>query len=412
MELNTNNDYVGLVDYKELEENILSSIRLGKPLTGKGGALTPLIKKLLEASLEGEMAHHLSNNSTENNRRNGKSCKTLRTSSGSFDLVTPRDRTGSFDPQIVKKRQTNLHPELETNILSMFSSGMSYKSIAAHVEEIYDHKVSSAEISAITDTLLPVINEWRNRPLQSVYPIVFMDGMFFKVKEDGRCVSKCMYTLLGIDQEGKKEVLGFYLSENEGANFWLGVLNELKERGVEDILLACVDGLKSFPAAINSAFPHAQVQLCVIHQIRNSLKYIASKDIKRFLTDLKQVYQASNKEVAQHYLLEMEEKWGEKYQMVTKSWQNNWEHLSAYFKYSDPVRKLIYTTNPIESLHRQIRQFTKTKGAFTSINALYKLVYCAIKKMEQKWTMPVRNWALTISQLDIFFPGRLKCELR
>ena len=412
METNTKNGYIGLVDYKELEENILSSSRLGKPLTGKSGALTPLIKKLLEASLEGEMAHHLSNDSTENNRRNGKSSTTLRTSSGSFDLVTPRDRTGSFDPQIVKKRQTSLHPELETKILSMFSSGMSYKSIAAHIEEIYDHKVSAAEISSITDSLLPVINEWRNRPLESVYPIVFMDGMFFKVKEDGKCVSKCLYTLLGIDQEGKKEVLGFYLSESEGANFWLGVLNELKSRGVEDILIACVDGLKSFPTAINSAFPNAQVQVCVIHQIRNSLKYVASKDVKRFLTDLKQVYQASNKEGAEHYLLELEEKWGEKYPMVIKSWQNNWEHLSACFKYSDPVRRLIYTTNPIESLHRQIRQFTKTKGAFTSTNALYKLVYCAIKKMEDKWTMPIRNWALNISQIDIFFPGRVKDEWR
>lgn len=412
MEEKMNNHYTGLVDYKELEEDILSSIRFGKPLTGKDGALTPLIKKLLEASLEGEMTHHLSSERAVTNRRNGKSCKTLRTSSGSFDLVTPRDRTGSFDPQIVKKRQTSLHPELETKILSMFSSGMSYKSIATHIEEIYDHKISAAEISAITDSLLPVINEWRNRPLQSVYPIVFMDGMFFKVKEDGKCVSKCLYTLLGIDQEGKKEVLGFYLSESEGANFWLGVLNELKERGVEDILIACVDGLKSFPAAINNAFPNAQVQVCVVHQIRNSLKYVCSKDLKRFLTDLKQVYQASNKEVAEHYLLKLEEKWGEKYPMVIKSWQNNWEHLSSYFQYSDPVRRLIYSTNPIESLHRQIRQFTKTKGAFTSTNALYKLVYCAIKKMEDKWTMPMRNWALTISQMDIFFPGRVKADWR
>ncbi len=228
----------------------------------------------------------------------------------------------------------------------MFSSGMSCKSIVSHVEEIYDHKVSAAEISSITDTLLPIINEWRNRPLESVYPIVFMDGMFFKVKEDGRCVSKCMYTLLGIDKDGKKEVLGFYLSESEGANFWLGVLNELKERGIEDILIACVDGLKSFPAAINSAFPNTQVKVCIVHQIRNSIKYVASKDIKRFLTDLKQVYQASSKEIAEHYLLELEEKWGTKYQMITKSWQNNWEHLSVYFKYSDPVRRLMLYYEP------------------------------------------------------------------
>ncbi|WP_264375829.1 IS256 family transposase [Wolbachia endosymbiont (group B) of Sphaerophoria taeniata] len=411
MNQKTSNKYVGLVDYKELESNILSSIREGRPLTGKEGALTPLIKKLLEASLEGEIENHLSSEDEENNRRNGRNSKTLNTSSGSFELFTPRDRNGSFEPQAVKKRQTNLHPELEKKILSMFASGMGYKDIASHVEEIYDHKISAAEISSITDKLLPVINEWRSRPLQSVYPIVFMDGMFFKVKEDGRCVSKCMYNILGVDQEGKKEVLGFYLAESEGANFWLGVLNDLKERGVDDILIACVDGLKSFPTAINSVFPNAEVQLCIVHQIRNSLKYVSSKDVKSFMSDLKKIYQASNKEIAENYLLELDEKWGTKYPMVIKSWQNNWENLSGYFKYSDPVRRLVYTTNPIEGLHRQIRKFTKTKGSFTSISALYKQVYCAIKKVEEKWTMSVQNWALTVSQLDIFFPNRLKIEL-
>ncbi|GFR03893.1 probable transposase for insertion sequence element ISRM3-like [Trichonephila clavata] len=322
----------GLVDYKELETNILSSIREGRPLTGRDGALTPFIKRLLEASLEGEIENHLLAESEENNRRNGRNGKTLRTSAGSFELLTPRDREGSFEPQIVKKRQTSLHPELETKILSTFASGMSYRDIASHVEEIYDHKISAAEISSITDKLLPVINEWRSRPLQSVYPIVFMDGMFFKVKEDGHCVSKCMYNILGVDQNGRKEVLGFYLAESEGANFWLGVLNDLKERGVEDILIACVDGLKSFPAAINSVFPKAEVQLCIVHQIRNSLKYVSSKDVKVFMNDLKKIYRASSKEIAENYLLELEEKWGEKYPLVIKSWQNNWENLSGYFK--------------------------------------------------------------------------------
>nr|CAH7764494.1 unnamed protein product [Callosobruchus chinensis] len=343
----------GLVDYKELETNILSSIREGRPLTGKEGALTPFIKRLLEASLEGEIEHHLSAGSEENNRRNGRNGKTLKTSAGSFELLTPRDREGSFEPQIVKKRQTSLHPELEAKVLSTYASGMGYRDIASHVEEMYDHKISAAEISNITDKLLPLINEWRSRPLQSVYPIVFMDGMFFKVKEDGHCVSKCMYNILGIDQNGRKEVLGFYLAESEGANFWLGVLNDLKERGVEDILIACVDGLKSFPAAINI-----------------------------FMNDLKKIYRASSKEIAENYLLELEEKWGEKYPLVIKSWQNNWENLSGYFKYSGPVRRLIYTTNPIEELHRRIRKFIKTKGSFTSTNALYKLVYCAIKKVD------------------------------
>ncbi|WP_264720174.1 IS256 family transposase [Wolbachia endosymbiont (group B) of Eucosma cana] len=398
----------GLVDYKELETNILSSIRESRPLMGKDGALTPFVKRLLEASLEGEIEHHLSTESEENNRRNGRNGKTLKTSAGSFELLTPRDREGSFEPQIVKKRQTT---ELETKVLNMFASGVGYRDIASYVEEIYDHKISAAEISGITDKLLPIINEWRSRPLQSVYPIVFMDGMFFKVKEDGRCVSKCMYNILGIDQNGRKEVLGFYLAESEGASFWLGVLNDLKERGIEDILIACVDGLKSFPAAINSVFPNVEVQLCVVHQIRNSLKYVSSKDVKVFMNDLKKIYRATSKEIAENYLLELEEKWGEKYPLVVKSWQNNWESLSGYFKYSGPVRRLIYTTNPIEGLHRQIRKFTKTKGAFSSINALYKLVYCAIRKVEEKWTMPVHDWALSISQLDIFFPSRLKIEL-
>ncbi|WP_264330447.1 IS256 family transposase [Wolbachia endosymbiont (group B) of Erebia ligea] len=401
----------GLVDYKELETNILSSIREGKPLTGKDGALTPFIKRLLEASLEGEIENHMSAKSEENNRRNGRNAKTLRTSGGSFELLTPRDREGSFEPQIVRKRQTSLHPELEAKVLSTYASGMGYRDIASHVEEIYDHKISAAEISSITDKLLPIINEWRSRPLQSVYPIVFMDGMFFKVKEDGHCVSKCMYNILGIDQNGRKEVLGFYLAESEGANFWLGVLNDLKERGVEDILIACIDGLKSFSTAINSIFPKAEVQLCIVHQIRNSLKYVSSKDVKVFMNDLKKIYRASSKEIAENYLLELEEKWGEKYPLVIKSWQNNWENLSSYFKYSGPVRRLIYTTNPIEGLHRQIRKFTKTKGSFTNTNALYKQVYCAIKKVEQKWAMALPNWALTISQLDIFFPDRLKIEL-
>ncbi|GFR19746.1 probable transposase for insertion sequence element ISRM3-like [Trichonephila clavata] len=385
----------GLVDYKELETNILSSIREGRPLTGRDGALTPFIKRLLEASLEGEIENHLLAESEENNRRNGRNGKTLRTSAGSFELLTPRDREGSFEPQIVKKRQTSLHPELETKILSTFASGMSYRDIASHVEEIYDHKISAAEISSITDKLLPVINEWRSRPLQSVYPIVFM-----------RPAAK------GVDQNGRKEVLGFYLAESEGANFWLGVLNDLKERGVEDILIACVDGLKSFPAAINSVFPKAEVQLCIVHQIRNSLKYVSSKDVKVFMNDLKKIYRASSKEIAENYLLELEEKWGEKYPLVIRSWQNNWENLSGYFKYSGPVRKLIYTTNPIEGLHRQIRKFTKTKGSFTSTNALYKQVYCAIKKIEQKWIIALPNWALTMSQLGIFFPKSMSSNSR
>ena len=288
---------------------------------------------------------------------------------------------------------------------------MSYNDISDHIEDIYDHKISAATISSITDKLLPAINEWRSRPLQSIYPIIFMDGIFFKLREEGSCVRKCIYTVLGIDQNGRKEVLGFYSAESEGANFWLGVLNDLKERGVADILVACVDGLKSFPSAINSVFPNAEVQLCIVHQIRNSVKYVSTKNVKSFMKDLKNVYRASNKEVAENYLLELEEKWGSKYPIVIKSWKNNWDNLSNYFKYSDPVRRLVYTTNPIEGLHRQIRKFTKTKGSFTSLNALHKQIYCAIRKVENKWTMSLQDWAITISQFDIFFSGRIEIQM-
>jgi putative transposase len=252
-----------------------------------------------------------------------------------------------------------------------------------------------------------MLNEWRGRALESVYAILFLDAMFFKVRQDNKVVTKVVYNIMGITTTGRKEILGFYASESEGSHFWLSVLNDLKARGVEDILIACIDGLKGFPESINSAFPKTEIQLCIVHQIRNSLKNIASKHQKEFMVDLKTVYQASSKDVAEYNLLQLEEKWGKKYPMVIKSWQQNWEHLATYFKYSNEIRRLIYTTNPIEGFHRQIRKYTKTKGAFTSENALFKLVFCAIKQITQKWNMPIPNWALTISQLDIFFPDRL-----
>ena len=259
----------------------------------------------------------------------------------------------------------------------------------------------------MTDKLLPEIAQWRSRPLESIYPIVFLDAMFFKSTESNKVVTKVLYNIMGINQSGYKDMLGFYVCESEGAHFWLGVLNDLKNRGVEDILIACIDGLKGFPEEINTAFPKTEVQLCVVHQIRNSLKYIASKNQKEFMVDLKTTYQAATLDLAEHNLLKLGEKWGSKYPMVIKSWQNNWDNLSTYFKYSGDIRRIIYTTNPIEGVHRQIRKYTKTKGAFTSENALFKLVFSAIKQVTKKWNQPVQNWALTISQLDIFFPDRL-----
>ena len=289
---------------------------------------------------------------------------------------------------------------------------MSYRDISSHIEEIYGIEISKSSITAITDKILPKIKEWQNRPLDEIYPIIFLDAMHFKCTEGGTVISKAFYTVLGINQEGKKDVLGLYLSESEGANFWLSVLTDLQNRGVKDILISCIDGLKGFPEAINSIFSKTEIQLCVIHQIRNSLKYIASKNQKEFMADLKEVYKANSKDLAEAKLIELEEKWGKKYPLVLKSWNNNWHNISGYFKYSAEIRKLIYTTNAVEGLHRQIRKVTKTKGAFTSQIALEKLIFMAIKNIAKKWNnQPIQNWSLIIGQLDIFFTGRLKLDL-
>lgn len=398
---------------KEFETEAIARLKSGESLTGKDGILTPLIKQIIEASLEGELEAHLSEKQGEiSNRRNGKTSKLLKTGTESFELETPRDRAGTFEPQLVKKRQTVLNESLDNKILSLYALGMSYEAIQEHLAEMYGLEVSAAKISLISDKLMPVIIEWRNRPLESVYSIVFLDAMHFKVRIEGKVVSKAFYSVLGINNSGRKEILGLYLSENEGARFWLGVLNDLRSRGVEDILIASIDGLKGFPEAISEVFPKTEIQLCVVHQIRNSLKYVSSKDQKAFMADLKLVYRASAKDLAEHRLLELDEKWGKKYPAVIKSWQTQWDNLSQYFKYPEELRRIIYTTNIIEGFHRQVRKYTKTKSAFTSENALLKLIYCACQKMLEKWYQPIHNWSLIASQLQIFFDGRLKLQLR
>jgi len=399
------------IDFASIQEQAIEDLKAGKSLLGQGGALTPLVKQIIEASLEGEIEAHLAEDSAVNNRRNGKSKKTIKSNTGTFELETPRDRIGNFEPQLVKKRQTILNEALDEKVINLFSLGMSYADIKKHLHEMYDVDISAGTINAITDKLLPVLKEWRNRPLDSVYPIVFLDAMYFKCRENGRVQHKVIYNILGINQQGYKDILGFYAADSEGANFWLGVLNDLKNRGVNDILIACVDGLVGFPDAINAAFPKTEVQLCIVHQIRQSLKYIASKDQKAFLKDLKTVYKADTKDLAEQHLLELDEKWGSKYPMVLRSWQTKWEQLSTYFKYAPELRKLIYTTNPIEGFHRQVRKYTKSKGAFSSDTALFKLLYSAIMQIKKKWTMPLSNWALTISQLDIYFENRLNVRL-
>lgn len=384
----------------------LDALRNGQDLTGKDGILTPLIKQLTEAALKAELESHLESDDAVN-RKNGTTKKTVKSSSGSFELETPRDRAGSFEPQLIKKNQTHLTDEIERKIISLFTVGMSYRDIAAHIAEMYALDVSNATISAVTDKLIPELKAWQQRPLDSHYPFVWLDAIHYKVKENGRYGSKAIYTVLGLNMEGKKEILGLYLSQSEGANFWLSVLSDLQNRGVEDILIASVDGLTGFPEAINSIFPETEVQLCIIHQIRNSMKYVASKNQKAFMADLKPVYKALTKEAAETALDELESRWGAKYPIVIKSWRNKWQNLSVYFKYPEDIRRVIYTTNAIESIHRQFRKLTKTKGAFPNENSLLKLLYVGILNASKKWTMPIHNWSLTLSQLAIYFEGRL-----
>ena len=387
-----------------------AQLKAGKGIGGKDGALTPLIKQLTEMALQAELETHLSQD-LERNRKNGTSSKTMKSANGTFELETPRDRNGSFEPELVKKNQTHMSDELESKMLSLFALGNSYSQIADHIEEMYGVHFSKPAITAITDKLIPKLEEWKKRPLESIYPFVYLDAIHYKVREDGTYISKAFYTVLGVTLDGKKEILGLYLNESEGAKFWLQVLTDLQNRGVQDILIASVDGLKGFPEAINSVFPETEVQLCIVHQIRNSLKYVASKNQKQFASELKKVYQAFTKEEAELELDKLEEKWGKKYPIIFDSWRNKWDNLSNYFKYAEPIRKVIYTTNIIESVHRQFRTLTKTKGAFPNDNSLLKLLYAGIQNAEKKWTMPIHNWSLTISQLNIHFKERLKDAL-
>ncbi len=288
---------------------------------------------------------------------------------------------------------------------------MSLRDIGSYIRDMYDVEVSPTVLSNITDRVIPQVKEWQNRPLDDVYPIVWMDAMHYKVRDGGRVVSRAVYNILAINKSGRKELIGMYISESEGANFWLSVLTDLKSRGVKDILIACTDNLTGFSQAILSIFPDTEIQKCVIHQIRNSLKYVVSKDQKEFMKDLKKVYQAPTKSQAESELINLEVMWGKKYPVVLRSWNDNWEELSAYFKYDAPIRKLIYTTNAVEGFHRQVRKVTKTKGAFSSDMALMKLIYLATENISKKWTQPIQNWALTAQQLCIMFEGRFVINL-
>jgi putative transposase len=397
------------IDYESIKKQALEQFRSGKSLTGKGGAFAPLFKQFLEAALEAELEQHLSEADQESspNRKNGRVRKTVKTAEGEIELVTSRDRNGSFEPEIVKKRETILADSLQDRIIGMYGIGMSLRDISNHIKEMYDMDISHDTLSSITERVMPLIKEWQSRPLDELYCIVWMDAIHYKVKDQGKVKSRAVYNILGINKEGNKDLLGVYVSENEGANFWLSVLTDLNNRGIKDILIACIDNLNGFEQAITSIFTKTEVQSCIVHQIRNSLKYVASKDQKIFMAELKPVYKAATKELAELNLADFADKWGKKYPVVIKSWQDNWHKLSTYFKYTEDIRRIIYTTNTIEGFHRQVRKVTKNKGVFPNDDALLKLVYLAYRNISKKWTQPLQNWSLTVSQLSIHFEGRL-----
>ena len=366
------------------------------------------IQTMLEAEIENELEYvkHSMKDKTTSNARNGHSKKTVRSEYGNIDLDIPRDRNAEFEPQIIPKYQREI-TGIEGQILSLYAKGMSNRDIEDHLNNLYGIDVSPSMISKITDKIIPEIREWQSRQLEDVYPIVFMDAIHYSVRKDGVVVKKAVYLAIGIDKEGRKEVLGFWIGENESSKYWLNVLNELKNRGVQDILIMSVDNLKGFSEAISSVFPKTEIQKCVVHQIRNSIRYISYKDTREFTSDLKEMYNAPTLEQAEFKLDELEEKWGKKYMAVINSWRSNWNELTTYFKYDTKIRKLIYTTNPIESLNRQLRKYTKTKSLYPTDEALMKSVYLSLKEATKKWTGRIPGWGEIYSQLSIYFEGRI-----
>ncbi len=373
-----------------------------------------MVSTVLENGLEAELDEELGyskydyRNKQTDNCRNGYSEKTMKTSFGEMDLSVPRDRKGNFDPQLIKKQQTTISGDIEDKIISMYAKGMTTADIESHIRDIYGIEVSDSTISRVTDKILPVVKEWQSRPLESLYAVVFMDAIHFHVRSEGQIVKKAVYIAIGINMDGVKDVLGMWVGENESAKFWLSIMNGLKNRGVEDILIACVDGLTGFSSAIEAVFPQTQVQQCIIHQIRNTTKFVSYKDIKTLMADLKKVYAAVDEQTALYELDSFEEKWGSKYPKIAVSWRTNWANLSTYFKYPEEVRKLIYTTNAIEGFNRQLRKVTKSKSVFPTDDSLLKMLYLAMIDITKKWTGRRQDWGRIHSQLEIYFEDRIK----
>ena len=372
-----------------------------------------MISAFLENGLEGELDDHLGytkydyRNKSTDNCRNGTSSKKLKSSYGEIDIDVPRDRKAEFEPELVKKQQTSISGDIEEKIISMYAKGMTTSDIESHIKEIYGLSVSDSTISRITDKILPVVREWQNRPLESVYPVVFLDAVHFHVRSEGQIIKKAVYVAIGLTENGIREVLGMWVGENESAKFWLSVLNSLKNRGLEDILIACVDGLTGFNDAIEAAYPKTEIQQCIIHQIRNTTRFVYYKDIKELMGDLKEIYAAADEQAALQALDAFDSKWSTKYPKTAKSWKDNWATLSTYFKYPQEVRTLIYTTKIIEGFNRQLRKVTKSKSVFPTDDSLLKMLYLAMIDITKKWTGRRKDWGIIHSQLDIYFPSRM-----
>lgn len=396
----------------KLIDELLKDYQSSDDLLGDNGLLQQLTKALVERALQGELTHHLGyekhspTGKNSGNSRNGSTAKTLRGKRGQVQVDVPRDRNSEFEPQLIKKNQTRFDG-LDDKIISLYARGMTTREIQGHLEEIYGVEVSPSLISTVTDAVLDEVKEWQSRPLDGVYPVLYLDALHVKVKAQGRVSNKAIYLAFGINLSGTKEVLGMWASDSEGAKFWLQVVTELRNRGVADIFIACVDGLKGFPEAIEAVFPNAQVQTCIVHMVRHSLSYVSHKDRKEVADDLKAIYQAATLEEAERQLEEFANKWNDRYPLIARSWRANWARITPMFGYPAEIRRAIYTTNTIESLHMTLRKIIKNRSLFPSDDAVFKLLYLALKNISKKWTMPIRNWSGAMNQFAIIFEGRV-----
>jgi len=393
-----------------LLDELLKDYSDPREILGEHGLLKQLQKRLIERALEVELTEHLGYEAHERapgeNRRNGTGRKIVQSDSGEIEIAVPRDRDGTFEPQLVKKRQRRL-PGFDEKVLALYSGGLSTREIQAQIEELYGVEVSPALISNITDAVLDEVKAWRSRPLSAVYPILYFDALVVKSRQDGAVRNKAVYLALGINLDGEKELLGMWMSETEGAKFWLTVFNELKNRGVEDCFVACVDGLKGLPEAIEAVYPKTQVQLCIVHKVRNALRYVPWKERKAVAADLRAIYAAATLEEAEQALERFAERWDEKYPAISPAWRADWSRLTVFFDYPPEIRRVIYTTNAIESLNYSLRKVLKNRGAFPSDDAIYKLLYLGLSRVAKKWTMPIRNWKAALNQFVIMFGDRV-----